>query len=512
MTKFEQLATNLAVSLINLPNGKIDDFINTALMQIVQYLGMDRATFYQFRKRGFFATHCWARPGVPTKTKFYLPNSLPYIYSQVKDSHNVRLFSLSKFPDEAARDKATFAKDYGPRFMVCNPIFANQKNIGYISFGSLDENTSVPKDKINKLTLLTTLIANALLKQGPVGQYNKFPEPPAFSQQKSIADFTRKSNQILPGSLIIGQSNAIHNLLALARKVAPSDTTVLIMGETGTGKELLARYIHNLSLRQSRPLISANCAVFSRELINSEFFGHEKGAFTGASQRRQGLFETANDSTLFLDESGELPNDVQANLLRVLQEKQFTRIGSCAPIATNIRLIAATNRDLPGEVRAGRFRQDLYYRLNVFPIYIPPLRERPEDIPFLVNAFVREFNELMNKKITSVHESDIMDLQGYSWPGNVRELRNVVERAMIMADSQVLRLPVPAHYESPGHELSMAAHDPILSLEDAEKKYIRMALQKTHGRISGAKGAAALLKINPKTLESRMKKLGITRF
>jgi len=300
---------------------------------------------------------------------------------------------------------------------------------------------------------------------------------------------------------LTGKSGAIQKVLRQAEQVAPTNSSVLIHGETGTGKELLAQAIHRLSPRGRNVMVKVNCAALPSGLVESELFGREKGAFTGALTRQIGRFEVADGSTLFLDEVGELPADVQVKLLRVLQEGEFERLGSPRTIKVNVRVIAATNRDLIEEVRKGRFREDLYYRLNVFPIRMPPLRERPEDIPLLVWAFLEDFSSRMGKKITQVPRATMEALQRQPWPGNVRELRNVIEHGAIITTGDTLRVGML------GDAVPGAA--PSQSLADAEREHIVRALEKTSWRIKGPKGAATALGLNPATLYSRMKKLGI---
>lgn len=302
---------------------------------------------------------------------------------------------------------------------------------------------------------------------------------------------------------IIGQSKALEETLKLAEQVAGTDSTVLILGETGTGKELLAQSIHNLSKRKDRLMVKVNCAAMPSALIESELFGHEKGAYTSALTAQAGRFEIANGSTLFLDEIGEMPLELQVKLLRVLQDGEFERLGSTKTLAVDVRLIAATNRDLAQAVKEGKFRSDLYYRLNVFPIAAPPLRERREDIFPLVWFFIREFDKRMGKVIKSIPKRDIEALQGYSWPGNIRELRNFVERSMILAKSSTL------HFDFPQKANSLKSERRKLS--EVEKDHIISVLKYSGWRIRGGNGAAAKLGLKPTTLEARIKKLGITR-
>ncbi len=303
-----------------------------------------------------------------------------------------------------------------------------------------------------------------------------------------------------PHAEIIGRSSAIRDVLYLIEQVAPTESSVLLQGETGTGKELVAQAIHRLSPRRERLMVRVNCAALPSGLVESELFGREKGAYTGALTRQVGRFEIADGSTVFLDEIGELSLEVQAKLLRVLERGELERLGSPRTIRVDVRLIAATNRDLAEEIRQGRFREDLYYRLNVFPIRVPPLRERPDDIPMLVWALLEEFSVRMGKRITQVPRATMEALQKQSWPGNVRELRNVIERAAIVTTDETLRMPV---FDG------SASAAPPKTLADAEREHILQALERAGWRVKGPTGAAAELGLNPSTLYSRMKKLGI---
>jgi formate hydrogenlyase transcriptional activator len=306
---------------------------------------------------------------------------------------------------------------------------------------------------------------------------------------------------------IVGESAAVRAMVRDVKKVAGVETTVLLMGETGTGKELVARAIHDFSPRQGRPLVKMNCGAIPQGLVESELFGHERGAFTGALQRRIGRFETADKGTLFMDEVGELPSDIQVKLLRVLQEQEFERVGSARSQRVDVRLVAATNRDLETEVNGGRFRRDLFYRLNVFPVRIPPLRERVSDIPLLVKHFLAQLQRKLAKPLQGVTEDSMRGLQAYPWPGNIRELQNVLERACVMATSPIVdiddALPIAIMADRPAHN----GH--VVTLDDNERAHIRRALAATGGRIHGPRGAANILDINPSTLRSRMEKLGI---
>ena len=340
----------------------------------------------------------------------------------------------------------------------------------------------------------------------------------AFAEIKALKDRLYEENVLLKEEVdkvsmfeeIVGESPALRNVLARVAKVAPTESTVLITGETGTGKELIARAIHKRSQRAARAFVSVNCAAVPSSLIASELFGHEKGAFTGATQRRLGRFELAEGGTIFLDEIGELPQETQIALLRVLQEREFERVGGSKVIRANVRVIAATNRDLQASIATGAFRSDLYYRLNVFPIEMPSLRERREDIPLLVEYFIDRYARKTGKKIQTIGRTTLDRLKSYDWPGNIRELQNIVERSVIVCDDQ--NFAVDESWLSRGDEERDQTSGPIFKMPPSqEKKAIEFALAEARGRVSGPSGAAARLGIPPSTLDSKIKALKINK-
>jgi transcriptional regulator with GAF, ATPase, and Fis domain len=340
----------------------------------------------------------------------------------------------------------------------------------------------------------------------------------AFEEIQKLKDQLYKENLALREEIdvtrmfeeIVGSSPALQVVLSQVARVAPTDSTVLITGETGTGKELIARAIHKRSQLSSRAFVSVNCAAIPQDLIASELFGHEKGAFTGATQRRLGRFEAADGGTIFLDEVGELPAETQVALLRVLQEREFQRVGGNESLRTNVRVVAATNRKLEAAIAEGRFREDLFYRLNVFPVEVPPLRERKEDIPLLVQYFVDRYATKAGKRITGIAKRSLELLQSYTWPGNIRELQNVIERSVIVSDSENLSVDEswlgkrPTVADSPARRLSER-------LTFQEKEMIEAALAASNGRVSGPSGAAARLGIPQSTLDSKIKSLKINK-
>jgi DNA-binding NtrC family response regulator len=341
----------------------------------------------------------------------------------------------------------------------------------------------------------------------------------AFEEIQALRDQLYKENLALREEIdvakmfeeIVGSSPALQDVLSRVSKVAPTDSTVLIVGETGTGKELVARAIHKRSQRSSRAFVSVNCAAIPRDLIASELFGHEKGAFTGATQRRVGRFESAEGGTIFLDEVGELPGETQVALLRVLQEREFERVGGNRSIRTDARVVAATNRDLEMAVANGSFRSDLFYRLNVFPIEVPPLRQRRGDIPLLLEYFIDRYANKAGKKITGISKRTLDLFQRYAWPGNIRELQNVIERSVIVSDSENFSVDESWLSRQPNSPDSAATQPLSEKLAAQEKEMIEAALAESKGRVSGPSGAAAKLGIPQSTLDSKIKSLKINK-
>ena len=341
----------------------------------------------------------------------------------------------------------------------------------------------------------------------------------AFDEIKKLRDQLYKENLALKAEIdrswmfeeIIGASPTLQTVLTRVSKVATTDSTVLVTGETGTGKELIAHAIHKQSRRSSRAFVNVNCAAIPPSLIASELFGHEKGAFTGATQRHMGRFELADGGTIFLDEVGELPPETQVALLRVLQEHKFERVGGVQTIQTDVRVIAASNRNLHSAIAGGSFRSDLFYRLNVFPIEIPPLRERSEDVPSLVDYFVRRFAKRLGKKIRRVDARTLDLLQSYTWPGNVRELQNVIERSIILSETENL-LMEESWFTPVSYETASSGQPLPWKLLRSEKEIIEATLAETRGRVAGSSGAAAKLQIPPSTLESKIRSLKINKY
>jgi formate hydrogenlyase transcriptional activator len=430
----------------------------------------------------------------------------PWSLKQVSSGNIIAVSSMVELPTEAARDVENY-RYFGIKSTCVFPlVVGDEAFIGALGFSTVQAEYDWPEEVVKGLKLIAQVFANALSRNRSEKRINKY-----LDEIEELKQRLEKENIYLQDEIklitehmnIVGQSAAIKKVLSQAEQVAQTDSSVLITGETGTGKELLARAVHSMSLRKNRPMVTVNCASLPPTLIESELFGREKGAYTGALTRMIGRFEIADGSTLFLDEIGELPFDLQVKLLRVIEEGSFERIGSTKTLHVNVRIIAATNRDIVQDVKDGKFRRDLFYRINVFPIRIPPLRERAEDIPLIAWAFVRDFQKRMGKNIESISKTDLKALQSNSWPGNVRELRNVIEHAMIVSKGKTLtvRLPKP--------ELSTT--DFARSLQDMERKHITAVLEEVGWKISGEAGAADVLGLKRTTLQSKIKKLGIKR-
>jgi len=386
--------------------------------------------------------------------------------------------------------------------MINLPLLVRGACLGTLNIGSVQ--TGEPEPQILEfLQQVAIQIAFAIDHVRAYEQINRLREQLAKENEYLVEEIKLTHNF----GIMLGKSQALQEVVRLGDTVAQTNSTVLITGETGTGKELLARAIHDRSTRRDKPFVRVNCAALPQGLVESELFGHERGAFTGASQRRQGRFELADGGTLFLDEISELPLEAQAKLLRVLQDGLIDRVGGHEPIPVDVRIITATNSDLGTVIAEGRFRPDLFYRLNVFPIAIPPLRDRPEDIPVLARHFVRQDSLKLKRPCRDIEEASMQRLVQYSWPGNVRELQNVIERAVILTHSPEVEIDelLLASSGSNGHlESSMRLHD-------LEHAHIRRTLEQTEWRIDGPFGAARQLGLHPSTLRSRLKKLGIKR-
>jgi len=407
------------------------------------------------------------------------------------------------------------AADLGIRSTAHVPLTGRSGVVGVLSLGTQREN-AFSGDDLPFLTQVARQVALAI--ENALAYSEVSDEKEKLTLEKLYLEDELRSEGGFEE--IVGHSESLRRVLDQIATVAPTDSTVLIYGETGSGKELIARAVHNLSARKSGAFVKMNCAAIPTGLLESEMFGHERGAFTGAISQRIGRFELANRGTIFLDEIGEIPLELQPKLLRVLQEREFERLGSTRTLRSDARLIAATNRDLDQLVTEGNFRSDLFYRLNVFPVRVPALRERPEDISLLVRHFVQQFSRRLGKTIDAIPAETMTALTRYPWPGNIRELQNVIERAVILTNGSVLRVhsddlrapgpPTAPLSTSNGHSAPVASRQDLRSaLEETERQQIMTALEKSSWVVAGPEGAAARLGLKRSTLQSRMRKLGI---
>ena len=526
------LITDLAVRGVTIEPEAIDDAIADSMRQLGEALAIDLAVLCRKSAddESAIVSHAWTKhqqKALPDPSEVA---GIPFIASTV-DKGEARWFErIDELRDPD--DRKAFLRQ-GLRSAAVVPVTLTAGAPG--TRGALILCSTAERDwtppLVEQLRLLSGVVGQVLARRANLkvlqhafdeveqlrarlteeaveGHPNVTPFRPSSVRHQLQADkqYLRREAREHPGpGMLVGQSAALRRVLEQVRQVAATDSTVLLLGETGTGKELIATHIHELSARRGRAMVRVNCAAIPSTLIESELFGREKGAFTGALTKQAGRFELADHSTIFLDEIGDLPPDVQVKLLRVLEERQFERLGSPRPLSLNVRIIAATHRDLEQRMAGDAFRQDLYYRLNVFPIQLPPLRERADDIPRLVWWFVDEFSKSLGKRIETIARASMDDLQRYPWPGNIRELRNVVERAMIVAAGHHLTVAMPDR--SPASSATKQSD----KLADVEREHVLNVVQGCRWRIRGVDGAAARLGLPPTTLETRMAKLGIRR-
>lgn len=506
--RFEMLLADLSATFVSQRPGQIVEVIDATLPRLVATLGHDRTTVAEFQgdDRSVVVTHSFTVPGAPPfPLGAVMDHRLPWYLEQIRLGKTVFIRNLDELPPEAAVEKQHCVA-HGIKSNVTIPLKACGVIIGAITFAFLKQECAWDEAFVRRLQIVGEVFANAMLhKQHDEALQAALAESQRLRAQLALEnEYLREQISLkFHHGRIIGKSPVLQRALADAEKVAATDAPVLLLGETGTGKELLAQTIHELSSRKDRPMVVVNCAALPATLIESELFGREAGAYTGAASAQAGRFTLADGSTLFLDEIGELSPELQAKLLRVIEVGRFERLGSPETIHVNVRLISATNRNLEQAVREGRFRADLYHRLSVFPIVVPPLRERPEDIPLLVWGFVESLGRRMGKSITSIPKRVLRQLEQYDWPGNVRELRNVIERGLILSTGDTLRLEIP------GSDRGGAPRR--ATLRDSQREHILRVLDETKWRIRGERGAAAILGLKPTTLESRMAKLGIKR-
>ncbi len=503
---FERLLSDLSTTFINLPGDEVDDEISNALKRLIDFLGFDRSSFGEYSQDlGTLNVLCTvAVEGVELMPLGPFPKAFTWFLGELRAERIVSVSSIEDLPPDAVVERE-YMRQSGLRSNLSIPLGVGGRLVGVIAFGAFRSTRVWPDDLIARLKIVGEVFTQAIARSR-----NEKRLESAFSEIEQLKEKLQSENVYLKETIkaraehgqIRTNSVRFGSLLDRALQVAATNSIVLLMGETGTGKEILAGAIHDASPRREKPMIKVNCAALPSTLIEAELFGREKGAYTGALTRQVGRFELAHEATIFLDEIGELPTELQPKLLRVLQDGCLERIGGIQTIKVDVRVIAATNRNLANAVRDGSFRQDLFYRLNVFPLVVPPLRERREDIPMLAWTFAQQLGQSMGKPVERIPQETMTALQQHPWPGNVRELRNVIERAIIMATSSTLRVEL---------EHSDAASSSTATLRDNERDHIVEALQRSRWRIRGVGGAAEILGIKPTTLEARIQKLGIRR-
>jgi formate hydrogenlyase transcriptional activator len=517
--QFEMLLSDISATYINIAPAEVEKVIRGHLGRLAQFFGTDRCALYVFDKESdlfrtdepliwwpeednhlFVDLRKWFDEGQRDMHAHFR-----YFFDKWRKGESLEIPSLDVLPPEADEMKVFYEK-FGVKSALSIPFQVEGSPVAALVITDTRRAHRWPRELIPRLRLCGEIFGNALARKQSEETIAR-----AFSEIKELKNRFESDYLYLREEMafergfgdVVGASVSMRRVLSQSRQVASANATTLLLGETGTGKGLIARTIHHLSTRADRPLIQVNCAALSPLLIESELFGHERGAFTGATTRRAGRFELAKGTTLFLDEIGDLPLGLQAKLLRVLQEGEFERVGGIDTLKSDARVIAATNRDLEKEVKEGGFRKDLWYRLSVFPIHIPPLRERIDDIPLLVEWLVSKYGRALGNRFDSVPLKTLKALQRYSWPGNVRELENVIERAVITSPKGHLKIEVP--------EDSRPVGQVGRPLEQVERDHVLRVLDFTGWVIEGPKGAARSLGLNPATLRSRMKKLNIKR-
>ena len=503
--EFERFIAELSFQFINLPSDQVDEAIRNGLRRVCEQFGLDRSAFFKIDPDGLLTDPLgWTRPGAPALTGPLPATKLfPWMLERVLAGEVVAFSALDEIPNEI--DRSTLHA-LGAKSGVIMPLSVDGRVVGTVGFSTVAAGRAWPTEVMHRLKMIAWVFEQVLARERRDEASRVVSQDVQRRKDRLHAEnvyLRHEERERLGLTRLVGQSAAVRRVLEQIQQVAQTDSTVLLLGETGTGKELFATHIHEMGARHARAMVRVNCAAIPTTLIESELFGREKGAFTGALTRQAGRFELADRSTIFLDEIGDLPPDVQVKLLRVLEERTIERLGSPRSIPVDTRIIAATHRNLEQRVAAGRFREDLYYRLNVFPIQVPPLRERVEDIPLLIWHFVEEFSKAFGKRIDAIDKENLATLKQYPWPGNIRELRNTVERAMIVTTSRRLTILLP--------QASAATSRRSATLIEVEKEHIRAVLNGTGWRIRGAGGAADRLGMKPTTLETRMAKLGLRR-
>jgi transcriptional regulator with GAF, ATPase, and Fis domain len=517
--QLQQTVAAIASEFVHLSPERVDAKIENALGQICECIDADISTLLQWKdseELTMTVSHEWDTDSIdgPLFRGVIIENDFPWLAAQLRLSEPVLIDNPDDFPAEAVAER-TACERFGIHSILWAPFVCAEGRQGYIVLGTINRPGSWLKTAVPQLGLIGNVLASAIERQRTDLKLRQ-----AYDDIQRLKNHLEAENVTLREEIktsfneheFVGRSHALQTVIHQVQQVAGTNSTVLFLSETGTGKSHFARLLHQQSDRKDRPLITVNCAALPSELIESELFGHDKGAFTGAVSKKIGRFELADGATIFLDEIGDLPIQLQAKLLRVLQDREFERLGSSTTRTVDTRVIAATNRDLDQLIDQGKFRNDLYYRLSVFPIRLPPLREHRADIPLLVWFFITELQGPLGKTIEKIPSSAMDALTSYDWPGNIRELRNVVERAMILSQGTTLEFENTfSGYQRSDHASYPTHESQSENLEDVERSHVVKVLEDCNWKIRGKDGAAERLGLKRTTLQSRMKKLGIQR-
>ncbi len=510
---YEEVLARVSSRLLTTANERLHDAIRTSLMDVCQFVGVDRATIVWFDDEAgsVDVLYYWIERGTSPTTRFQ-KGGFAWMMPRISNGETVAVESTEALPAEAGTDYASL-REMGITAAMVTPMVQDGQVLGAISLTMATGSRPWAEHHVSAMQVLAACFGSAISKLKAQQRLDELTRELASARDRLQAENVYLQQEILSShgfAELVGESFALQACLAKVTQVAATDMPVLIQGETGTGKELIGRAVHESSSRKDRPLIKVNCAALPASLVESELFGHEKGAFTGAGQRKPGRFELADGGTLFLDEIGEIPPSLQAKLLRVLQDGEYQRVGGTQSLHVDVRIIAATNRPLEQAIASGDFRSDLYYRINTFMLEVPPLRERIGDIPLLAQHFVNVHARRLGKEITSISRGFLDELESRQWPGNVRELEAVIQRAIIASQGSVLQASGLAPSSSIGSPPPNAAAS-VQDLYSAERDHIRMVLDACRWKIAGSDGAAARLGLPPSTLRSRMKKMGLER-
>jgi transcriptional regulator with GAF, ATPase, and Fis domain len=512
--KFEKMVSGFSSEFINLPADSVDSKIEDALKEIALLEGADRSYFFQFNpdRTEFTISHIWWKSEGIVSDQVHrgmiVESRFPWLSQNLTSGQDVIVQDVEILAREGSQPEYEYCREIGIQSFLILPMQVEDSPLCAIGLDAIHAKILWNIETIDRLRVFGEVLTNAIARKHSENKLITAIDEIASLKEMLEAEKTYLQEEIrLEHNFdnIIGQSDALKYVLYQVEQVASTDVPVLILGETGTGKELIARAIHKLSPRNGKTITKLNCAALPANLVESELFGHEKGAFSGAVSRQYGRFELANDSSIFLDEIGEFPIQLQAKLLRVLENGEYERLGSSVTLRSNARVIAATNRDILQAVRSGRFREDLYYRLKVVAFTLPPLRKRKSDIPLLIKWYTDKLSRKLGRTPVKINQSNMNALMNYDWPGNIRELKHMVESALITSGGDRMKIDLPKS-ETKDHD-----NDNFQSLMEMERNYITRVLSAKEWKISGENGAAETLQMHPNTLWARMKKFGIRK-